>query len=206
MNSITFLKHSILAVFCCGAVGCATFGLFRTNVMSPPPTEAAKQQPAPPPPTVEFLEYKRWTRVNKQPHRVLSRIITLCASPTDAQIAREKNNPHTDKFVVVYVNEIGRKAMLEQPDPRFPVGTVIVKEKHATEKSKTPELLTVMIKRDKGFNPEGGDWEYLVADGTASEVSDRGKLSTCMACHEERKAKDYVFRPYVRFGNKMTLQ
>ncbi len=205
MNSITFLKHSILAVFCCCAVGCATFGLFRTNVM-PPPETAKPQQPAPPPPTVEFLEYKRWTRVNKQPHRVLSRIITLCASPTQAQTDREKDNPHNDKFVVVYVNEAGRKAMLEQPDPRFPVGTVIVKEKHATEKSTSPELLTVMIKRDKGFNPEGGDWEYLVSDGTANEVKDRGKLATCMACHEERKAKDYVFRPYVRFGNKMTLQ
>jgi Cytochrome P460 len=205
MNSTSFLKLTILTFAAAGVAGCGTFGLFRTNVAAPPEV-AVQTQPAPPPPTVEFLEYKRWTRVTAKPHKVISRIFTLCASPTDQQIEREKDNPHTDKYVVVYVNETGRKAMLEQPDPHFPVGSVIVKEKLATEKSTTPDLLTVMIKRDKGFNPDGGDWEYLVSDGTASEVKDRGKLATCMACHDERKAKDYIFRPYVRFGDKMKLQ
>src|SRR5436190_17769194 len=80
-------------------------------------------------------------------------------------VVDSKTNPHLKKYIIVHVNDIGRKAMLEEKNPKFPEGSVIVKEKLPEEKSQTPELLTVMIKQRKGFNPESGDWEYMVVDG-----------------------------------------
>src|SRR5262245_44062420 len=54
--------------------------------------------------------YKNWTRVNKDPQNVPSRIAIQCALPTAEQRSLEQQNPHRDKFVVVYVNSIGRSA------------------------------------------------------------------------------------------------
>ena len=36
-------------------------------------------------------------------------------------------NPHEVKYISAYVNQIGRKAMMEQAVPKFPAGSVIVK-------------------------------------------------------------------------------
>ena len=87
--------------------------------------------------------------------------------------------------------------MLEQSNPNFPEGSVIVKEKLPGKASQEPELLTVMIKRAKGFNPTSGDWEYMVVDGTGTTVQARGKLENCQSCHTGNSRTDYVFRSYL---------
>jgi hypothetical protein len=89
---------------------------------------------------------------------------------------RQEPSPHLHKYISVFVNPVGREQMMTKQTPEFPVGSMIVKEKLATADSTTPELLTAMIKRAPGYNPEGGDWEYLVLDGTASKIVERGKL------------------------------
>lgn len=87
--------------------------------------------------------------------------------------------------------------MLERKAPSFPAGSVIVKEKLPSRDSDTPELLTVMIKKGKGFNPASGDWEYMVVDGSGSKVLAQGKLENCQSCHTAKPATDYVFRTYL---------
>jgi hypothetical protein len=49
----------------------------------------------------------------------------------------------------------------------------------------------VMVKHPPGFDPAGGDWEYLVVapDG---RVEDRGKLALCARCHAEAP-HDHLF-------------
>jgi hypothetical protein len=59
-----------------------------------------------------------------------------------------------------------------------------------------PELLTVMIKRDPGFNPEAGDWEFLVYEGNGETITARGVLQNCMECHIRQVQSDFVFRNY----------
>jgi hypothetical protein len=115
-------------------------------------------------------------------------------------------NPHTDKFITVYVNDLGRKAMLEMKNPTFPQGSVIVKEKLTNQSISEPELLTVMIKREKGFNPETGDWEYMVTDGAGTTVQARGKLANCQACHLSRPNTDYIFRTYLPYEVRAQLK
>lgn len=146
----------------------------------------------------ELIEgYRQWTRVNPVPAVFHSQIAILCISPTAQQIKMEEGNPHRDKFITVYVNEIGTHAMMQEKTPRFPQGSIIVKEKLPSKDSSSPELLTVMIKREAGYNPKNGDWEYMALDGAGKEVQARGKLESCQSCHMMVKHTDYVSRNYL---------
>ena len=65
-----------------------------------------------------------------------------------------------------------------------------------SKESTSPELLTVMIKREAGFNSDNGDWEYMSLDGTGSEVQVRGHkthknwlLWLNKKCHKLNQAK-----------------
>ena len=95
---------------------------------------------------------------------------------------------------MVYVNEIARQAMMAELKPNFPLGSIIVREKFQTEKSTTPALLSVMIKRAKGFSSGDNDWEFIVADGAEGKLQLREKTINCMSCHSSRIESDYVFR------------
>jgi hypothetical protein len=147
----------------------------------------------------EIAGYKNWTKVNRVPQLMPQRVAAACAMAVSRSgIAIDgSGNPHRDKYFTVYINEVGREAMLTQKVPAFPEGTIIVKEKLPTKESQTPELLTVMFKRNKGFNTASGDWEYAVMDGSGKSVEGRGKLENCQACHVANQGTDYIFRTYL---------
>jgi hypothetical protein len=133
--------------------------------------------------------YQAWQRVNARPIRIADKTAMLCRAILPAD-----NSPHRDKYINVFVNDIGREAMLFSKSPKFSRGTVIVKEKLTTPDSEKPELLTVMIKRDKGFDAKYGDWEYLVISGTGTAIEAKGKLENCQSCHIAKRDTDYIFR------------
>ena len=147
----------------------------------------------------EIEGYKNWPKVNDVPQLMPQRVAAACAVAISrgGVVIDGTGNPHRDKYFTVYVNEIGREAMLSQKVPTFPEGSVIVKEKLSTKEAQTPELLTVMIKRSKGFNTASGDWEYAVLDGAGRKVEGRGKLENCQACHVANQGTDYIFRTYL---------
>ena len=146
----------------------------------------------------ELIEgYRQWTRLNPEPEFIPSQTASLCAAPTTDQTRLDKTDPHRDKFITVYVNELGKTAMTTQLNPVFPQGSVIVKEKLPAKDSSSPELLTVMIKREPGYDPDNGDWEYMAVDGAGKVVQARGKLANCQACHIMRKETGYVYRNYL---------
>ncbi len=151
--------------------------------------------------------YTGWTRVNPEPAVFHSRIAMQCFLPSkERQRLELEENPHRDKFVTVYVNEAGRRPMLEARAPRFPAGTLIVKEKLPSKDSASPELLTAMLKREAGYDREGGDWEYLVFDGRGEEVRARGKLESCRACHLDYSGQDFVARNYLPYELRKKLK
>jgi hypothetical protein len=156
--------------------------------------------------TGEIAGYKNWTKVNKTPELVESRLAMMCAIPTQAQVDADAKNPHNDKFITVYINDAGKDEMMTKRYPNFPVGTVIVKEKLTTAESKSPELLTVMIKREKNYNPNVGDWEFLTFNGAATETTARGKLENCQTCHLVEKKTDYVSRKYLPYEFRQKLK
>ena len=138
-----------------------------------------------------LAHYRQWTLVNPTPQLMEPASAISCVAVTTDR------NPHFNKYVSVFVNSVGREAMMTQLNPRFPVGSMIVKEKLDKADSTTPELLTAMIKREPGYNPEAGDWEFLTLDGAASKIVERGKLGRCSGCHKPYQSSDFVTRTYL---------
>jgi hypothetical protein len=91
----------------------------------------------------------------------------------------------------IAVNEAAKDVYVNlAPSSRFSVGSVLVK-KHALTSTSAPGPTFAMTKREPGFYPEGGDWEYIVLDAEG-RLEDRGKLAFCARCHAEGNT-DSVF-------------
>lgn len=136
-------------------------------------------------------EYRGWQLVNPTPVMMNPRAAAACAAAFPL-------NPHESAWASVYVNAQGTSAMMTESHPAFPVGSMIVKEKLYDPKAKDPEVLTVMIKRKQGYNPPSRDWEYLVLDGPATKIMERGKLARCNECHQDYPDTDFVTMHYRR--------
>jgi hypothetical protein len=149
---------------------------------------------------VSLKDTSLWTKVNAEPYRISVAIDSLCRAPTaDDYAPYRKANPHTASFITVYVNNIGREAMFAKQVQRFPEGSVIVKEKISTHfEGRKPLLYTLMIKREQGYNPELGDWEFSVVGANGTQVEATGKLENCQGCHKSQKDSDFIFRPYLQ--------
>ena len=109
---------------------------------------------------------------------------------------KDQNAVHQTIFGAVYLNDIARSTLTQSKPLIYPEGAVIVREKLATEAG-SPELLTAMIKRKKGFNPEANDWEFLIISGDATKITKREKTGACQSCHQSVSAKDFVFDNYL---------
>ncbi|QTD48431.1 cytochrome P460 family protein [Sulfidibacter corallicola] len=128
---------------------------------------------------------------------------------------------HWQQSVVVYVNRASdvyrhnRQAYLEEfqragedeDDPEsaptyrtYPRGTVILKEafRIADGQSATPLNLSLMVKREAGFDSALGDWEFiqiaaegdLIIRGTSENPASR---ALCTDCHLNMKHRDFVY-------------
>jgi hypothetical protein len=73
---------------------------------------------------------------------------------------------------------------------KMPQGALLV-ELHNDKRTGALLEAFVMEKREEGFYPAGGVWEYLVVgnDGTAQQ---RGRIDFCARCHSEA-ASGFVF-------------
>ncbi len=145
----------------------------------------------------ELKDKSLWTQVNTEPYYISAAVDVLCRAPTAANYADErKKNPHAATYITVYVNNLGREAMFSK-DVKFPAGSIIVKQKVGNESRKIL-LYTIMKKRERGFNPEVGDWEFLVIAGNGTQLEASGKIESCQTCHERKGDTDFVFRSYVK--------
>ena len=94
----------------------------------------------------------------------------------------------------IYANDA---AMRGYASGRFPEGSIIVKEKFHSPEDRKPLLYTIMRKREAGYNPKVGDWEFSVVGPNGTEMQAIGKLENCQGCHLSKSESDFVFRPYV---------
>lgn len=77
-----------------------------------------------------------------------------------------------------------------RPGDHMPAGAVLVAQ-HALRGQGTPDGQYAMVKRDAGYFPRGGDWEWLTVSREGN-VGSRGKLDACARCHADAFA-DFVF-------------
>ena len=143
-----------------------------------------------------------WTKVNDTPFVISSQLDALCAMPTTQQREQERKlDPHVATSITVFVNSIGRAAMFTRLSPVFPQGSVIVKQKNGRyDQSNTTLLYTIMTKREAGYNPEVGDWDFSVVNADGKTVEANGRLENCQGCHVRKPSTDFVFRPYLNFN------
>jgi hypothetical protein len=79
---------------------------------------------------------------------------------------------------------------LRGPATAAPAGAVLLERLFAVGGAQ-PLTYFAMIKRAPGYDPAGGDWEYMVLtpDG---EIDARGRLPLCARCHAEAP-HDHLF-------------
>jgi len=156
----------------------------------PPATPSAA------PALVEPAVFATWPRVTERPIRVSARLAALCAVlPPGAATAARTHDPHAEYAIVVRVSPHAAAAYREGRP--LPAGAVVVKEKYADASALGPmQAYAVMARREVGFDPRGGDWEYAyVALGGEPRVT-RGRLAECAGCHASARRTDFLFRSY----------
>lgn len=133
-------------------------------------------------------------RITEKPHRMAVEASTLCLA-----VRAMPSNPHrakaVDVFCHVYANDDAKPRLLSGANA-YPVGSLIVKQKLAHPDDKRATLYTVMRKREPGYHPEHRDWEYAVLDGRGLTL-ERGRIESCIDCHQAYRATDYVTRTYL---------
>jgi hypothetical protein len=125
---------------------------------------------------------------------------------------------HWEQFVVVFINNKTEvysnnhseflRIYEEDLDPeedeinykKYEVGTIILKESFLNKDSRptTPLLLSGMIKRKPGYDPEFGDWEYFQSSPDGKIIAmgnskDKEIEATCVSCHSNINDQDFVF-------------
>jgi Cytochrome P460 len=109
-------------------------------------------------------------------------------------------NPHESGLTTygrVFANKVAQSET-ENPNPKFDVGSILVREMFLQETDSTPQQITVMIKRKKGFNKKTGDWEYFTFNGADMKLQKRESVSSCSKCHANAAKTDYVFRDFLK--------
>jgi len=111
----------------------------------------------------------------------------------------DEDDSHTGgvTFTRIYANDMAL-AEISKDKPVFPAGSMIVREKLLTETAETPELVTVMLKREKGFSRKTSDWEFFVIDGALGKVKLSETTGSCSKCHAQAAETDRVFKTYLK--------
>ena len=141
----------------------------------------------------------------------------------------ELSSLHWNQFVAIFINqspEVYRNNYVEylrtsqddydeeededengDPKPskfkQYPVGTMLAKEGYSSHKGKPgePTFLVIMKKREKGYDPASGNWEYMqfAPDGTTmlrGKGSEPTIAKLCSGCHINVADRDYIFSSF----------
>lgn len=126
------------------------------------------------------LAYQGWQRFSVQPYR---------------------SAVHGERFVNNYANEAARRYGLFEKAGQMPAGAILAKDSFAV--TATGAVMTgplfMMEKKPKGFDPNTGDWLFMMIrpNGTlVGEMWDRNSASVafCVKCHNTAPPQqDHLF-------------
>jgi len=128
--------------------------------------------------------------VTESPFRMSPSTATLCRiDPTGSP-------PHAGYHCHIFVNGNAVET-IESGNGKYPIGSVIIKQKYSSQFARRTELFTIMRKMEEGYDDENGNWEYSVVDSSAEQFLSRGREESCITCHTLYKNTDYVSRAYL---------
>jgi hypothetical protein len=128
--------------------------------------------------------------VTGRPVRIEAADQVLCRAP-NAPVS-----PHGDHWIAVFVTEEGA-ATMRRGTGVYPQGTIILKQKFADAEGTKTDLFTGMLKREKDYHPDVGDWEFFVLNSNRTRVTALGRIESCIDCHVGFKDHDFVSRDYL---------
>ena len=138
-------------------------------------------------------DFAKWPKVTEEPVSVTPQALEMCR----AAVPRWREGPHTDATIVVRVSPEAADAFRD--GKTMPVGAQVVKEKYTDAKATGPmNSYAVMTKRQAGYDPTWGDWEYAMVYLDKPKETEQGRLGECARCHAQVREKDYLFRSYIR--------
>lgn len=112
----------------------------------------------------------------------------------------EAGHPLFDSFGGLHHLYANEKALQGYRSGRFPEGSVIVFDLLSTSRADhavtegSRKVLGVMHKDSRGYAATGGwGFEGFVGDSRTERAVAEKAATACFACHEARKASDYVF-------------
>lgn len=137
-------------------------------------------------------QYKTLELVTPDPYFISPEVWLSCMAPNPLEEALLQSE-HAGVAVRLYASEEAFTILQEGEGRNFPTGSIIVKEKLLNPDDTEPTALGMMIKREAGFDPNAGDWEfaYWIQDGGFIEGNEA--LSNCVQCHHEQTTTDMVF-------------
>ena len=120
-------------------------------------------------------------------------------------------NEHPEIYVRNYLEYIQRYGDrdandLEDGETHFepyPVGVVFLKENYlnASGQPGRPSTITAMIKREKGYDADAGDWQFIQFDADGKLLLDGNSRdgvvrAACAKCHGNIRERDFIFSTF----------
>lgn len=99
---------------------------------------------------------------------------------------------HSFSYGVVYANNLAAPE-IGKSTPRFPVGSILVRERLLEPTSPVPTTVIAMLKRQPGFGKATGDWEFMMMNGADLKLITRETTGNCAECHSQAQKTDRVF-------------
>lgn len=141
----------------------------------------------------EIAGFTNWTKITPANYQVSQELAEICrAIPT---ITVGTSGPHARVPVAVFANLAAATVLTNKTKSGFSKGSVIVKVKYL-DGLEEPSELGVMLKREPGYDAEGGDWEYAFVRLKPALLINRGRIENCRNCHRKQKAHDFIFAAY----------
>ncbi|HLO99454.1 MAG TPA: cytochrome P460 family protein [Fimbriimonas sp.] len=146
----------------------------------------------------EALEYKKLTPLHQGLRDMEKETAMLCAP------AAQVHGPHYKPVIQTYGNKTATKGAKMKKNPRFAVGSLLVKEKYESKSAKQPSLITVMKKVYEGSGAR--TWQYMMIDLSKNKVLssvDPKKLkdpaaNKCISCHDNYSGSDGVSMSFAK--------
>jgi hypothetical protein len=147
-------------------------------------------------PTVSEImdSYRTWEPQTPEPMPISSYIFGLCRLPTLAEQEFAESEHGHERYLQDWANTEAVAGIARRGAPPFAPGSVIVKEKYV-QSGTGPELVAVamMIKREQGFAPAHGDWDYAYYEPQLGMIQTEAQSDYCSGCHVAASETDFVF-------------
>lgn len=132
-----------------------------------------------------LLDYRKLTRLTEKKIDVVADTRALCIDP------RGLHGPHLKPGILLYANDRVLEAR-RNPDgrERYPVGSLLVKEKFEDGGENTPSIITAMEKiADEGRIE---DWRFTMVRLSDRTIVREGFKVSCVDCHSHYARNDFV--------------